>query len=173
MSTIPCNDSIVLKQDATLPLASYLCRPGDHAGDSRRPARDPTPPAPPDTQTPLIRFGTTHTGAQSTDCSRGVGISFRFISRREYSQLPVWVWYNVHSKFSLRVHSSHVSSTGFASFADVDPGVRVPFRVRPPTHMASPAQLAIIFLLLITNPKSPRPTTHPQRRYVRPPTHQV
>ena len=37
----PFNDSIVLKQDATLPLASYLCRPGDHAGDSRgRPARD-------------------------------------------------------------------------------------------------------------------------------------
>ena len=65
-------------------------------------------------------------------------ISFRFISRK-YSQLPVWVWYNVHSKFSLRVHSSHVSSTGFASFADVDPGVRVPFASDHPPTLASPA----------------------------------
>ena len=140
MACVPCTVSVTTARTDT---AKGNLRPHPNRQNSRSRFVSPfcacfhdknvfdPPSAGTPTQTPLIRFGTTHTGAQSTDCSRGVGISFRFISRREYSQLPVWVWYNVYSKFSLRVHSSHVSSTGFASFADVDPGSRPTTLLQP------------------------------------------
>ena len=84
MSTIPCNDSIVLKQDATFCPWPAIYADREIMREIRGGRRATRHLQLPDTQTPLIR-GTTHTGAQSTDCSRGVGISFRFISERVQS----------------------------------------------------------------------------------------